>query len=310
MKPRRFRIVVFLMVGFCLLLTSAAVAQDRQTYAVKPGDTLWGISKHFYGDETLWPKLWELNRYHTTNPHQIYVGDVLTIYPIEELMKAAAGQAPPPARGAAYDAGVPLNTAFPKYFTFLSGQDSNNPTRIKVKKIDHVTGKPVVTYDEVREVGEIVASMERGQPVDSGVIHGRLMLSYYDDVMVRFSQDVARILDSASHNDPDPYFRSFPIYSVTNEVTEPDTGRVDAGETIGSLHEFKGILTVVARVEGLAPLSEKAQKKLATSSGSYTEGDAVSYVAKITYSAVPIGIGDRIFLFKTLEPGPDRDVKP
>lgn len=49
---------------------------DRQSevYNVQEGDTLWGISKTFFGEGNYWPKIWALN-YKITNPHQISPGD-------------------------------------------------------------------------------------------------------------------------------------------------------------------------------------------------------------------------------------------
>lgn len=304
MKPKSFPIFVFILVALVLCLAYPALAQEHQKYTVKAGDTLWGVSQKFYGDETLWPKLWEMNRYQTTNPHQIYVGDVLTIYPMEELLKAKAPAALPPVRDP-YDRGRPIDSVFPEHFTYLANPDGlagTGVTKLKVKKIDPRTGKEVITYDEVREVGEIISSMERGQSADaSEAIHGRLLLSYYDDVIVRFTGDVAKILNSAANNDPDPYFREFPIYELTNEVKEPDDGRPEAGKVIGRLHTFKGMVTVVSRVEGLTPLTEKEKAKLTKAGRTDFDDDPVAYVARITYSKDPINIGDKIFLFKRMD---------
>ncbi len=47
-------------------------------YVVKPGDTLWGISKMFLKDPYYWPEIWDKNK-KVRNPHRIYPGDVLTI---------------------------------------------------------------------------------------------------------------------------------------------------------------------------------------------------------------------------------------
>jgi len=47
-------------------------------YVVKPGDTLWDISKRFYGNPLLWPRLWELNPA-IDNPHKIFPGDVISL---------------------------------------------------------------------------------------------------------------------------------------------------------------------------------------------------------------------------------------
>ncbi len=52
-------------------------------YVVRPGDTLWGISKRFYGNPLLWPRLWELNSF-IDNPNLIYPGQVLSLKPTYE----------------------------------------------------------------------------------------------------------------------------------------------------------------------------------------------------------------------------------
>ena len=50
---------------------------EEQSYDVRQGDTLWGISEIYFGDGFYWSKLWAVNQT-ITNPHQIHVGD--TIY--------------------------------------------------------------------------------------------------------------------------------------------------------------------------------------------------------------------------------------
>lgn len=42
-------------------------------YRVQRGDTLWDISRTFFGDGNFWPKLWSENS-NLTNPHEIVVG--------------------------------------------------------------------------------------------------------------------------------------------------------------------------------------------------------------------------------------------
>ena len=318
----RILIRMLMISCLCLGLVAGAGAEEKQQYTVKPGDTLWGLAKQFYGDEQLWPKLWEINKFNTTNPHRISVGDVLDIFPLDRLMRAQAPPAPPPVEGL-YDRGQPMETYFPKYFTFLAdpkGIGGSGVLRIKVKKRDPLTGGVVESYDEVREVGEIVASTERGDGFGQIKLDdGKRMLSFYDNVMVRFSADVAKILDSHTHEDPDPFFRSFPIYGMGLNIREPGRARVEYKENIGRLHQYKGNLTVVARVESLVPMPIESSDDTAHQvrrHGRFWAGDQmdpqnsetepVSYVARIMYSELPIDIGDKVFLFKSLYPGPDR----
>src|SRR5208337_1554876 len=81
---------------------SAKVLDKEMDYVVKKGDTLWDISKRFYSDAFLWPRLWQQNQY-ITNPHQISPGDRIRLYPYKVLIKeeakpAVAGEVkhPPP----------------------------------------------------------------------------------------------------------------------------------------------------------------------------------------------------------------------
>lgn len=52
-------------------------APDR--YTVKPGDTLWDISKLFLRSPWRWPELWGMNSNEITNPHLIYPGQMLVL---------------------------------------------------------------------------------------------------------------------------------------------------------------------------------------------------------------------------------------
>jgi hypothetical protein len=78
--------------------SAPAKVLDKETdYIVKKGDTLWDISKRFYNDAFLWPRLWQQNQY-ITNPHEISPGDRIRLYPYKVLI---AEEAKPPAVEAA-----------------------------------------------------------------------------------------------------------------------------------------------------------------------------------------------------------------
>ncbi len=67
---------------FFTVAVYAAAAQLRadhpDTYTVRKGDTLWGISSRFLSKPWLWPEIWQANP-QVQNPHKIYPGDVLNL---------------------------------------------------------------------------------------------------------------------------------------------------------------------------------------------------------------------------------------
>lgn len=62
-----------------LFLALPVYAQEQeQTYIIKKGDTLWGISERFINDPYYWPNLWSHNP-DITNPHLIYPGQEIRL---------------------------------------------------------------------------------------------------------------------------------------------------------------------------------------------------------------------------------------
>jgi hypothetical protein len=77
-KTRLFSILLFVLVAGYLCFP-LPVSAEKMTHIVKKGDTLWDICEQYYGDSSLWPKLWEMNSF-ITNPNLLSPGDVITLF--------------------------------------------------------------------------------------------------------------------------------------------------------------------------------------------------------------------------------------
>lgn len=69
----------------------SATAPD--SYRVRPGDTLWGISGLFLRRPWRWPELWGMNLAAIANPHLIYPGQLLTLDKRDGYARLRTGQA-------------------------------------------------------------------------------------------------------------------------------------------------------------------------------------------------------------------------
>jgi len=84
----------------CTVVPSGAVFAAQQSeptvYIIKKGDTLWGLSDRFMKDPHYWPDLWARNPESIGNPHFIYPGQRLKVYPdrieVESVKKETPAQ--------------------------------------------------------------------------------------------------------------------------------------------------------------------------------------------------------------------------
>lgn len=77
-KIRLLIILLFILTSVFLFLPLIASA-SKMTHKVMKGDTLWDICEEYYGDNSLWPKLWQMNSF-ITNPHLLIPGDEITLF--------------------------------------------------------------------------------------------------------------------------------------------------------------------------------------------------------------------------------------
>ena len=85
---------VFMILSLILIAVPADIGAQPSTHKVQKGDTLWSICEKYYGDATLWPKLWEMNPF-VTNPHLLKPGDVITLIEKEDIYKEKVAQGKP-----------------------------------------------------------------------------------------------------------------------------------------------------------------------------------------------------------------------
>ena len=69
------------------------------SYTVKSGDTLWGISGKFLKTPWRWPELWGMNMDQVRNPHRIYPGQTLYLEKVGGMARLRMGQPPDGALG-------------------------------------------------------------------------------------------------------------------------------------------------------------------------------------------------------------------
>lgn len=86
------RNIVGLIVLFATVAGGAAYAapEEPTTYVIQKGDTLWGLSERFIRDPYYWPNMWAGNAEDITNPHFIFPGQKLKIFP--DRIEVVAGE--------------------------------------------------------------------------------------------------------------------------------------------------------------------------------------------------------------------------
>ncbi len=62
-----------------ILETKHKDASVKTIHKVKPNDSLFKISRKYYGDEAKWHKIYEVNRGNMSNPNALYIGQELLI---------------------------------------------------------------------------------------------------------------------------------------------------------------------------------------------------------------------------------------
>jgi len=230
-------------------------------YTVKPGDTLWDLSGRFLNNPWYWPKVWSYNP-EITNPHFIYPGNVVRLYPGAENGPGRLEPAQAPmAAEEDYEA--------PRELDDLSRADMKKPQ-------DYGEGDDVAVVGPYR-IGYVAPKgtyarhdtfVTQRELEESGVIKSafsdKLMLSLHDRAYVTFKQ-------------PNQVKRGevYTIYRTDRPVKHPVTGElfgyqstiVGAGRVVAAddkavTLEISGAFDPIERGDYVGPWNDKIVRQV------------------------------------------------
>lgn len=154
MKTRSLSVCLLLLsLLFSGWLHAAVELNDNvpETYIVKKGDTLWGISGMYLKQPWLWPELWDVNP-QIDNPHLIFPGDELYLTWVDGRPRLGVRRGrdvklTPTMRVSPLDLAIPIIPldeigAFLKRHRILDAQDLNESAYIVAGDRDNLLSAP------------------------------------------------------------------------------------------------------------------------------------------------------------------------
>jgi LysM repeat protein len=175
------RLLILLLVLFSFPCLALAAEEEPVIYVIKQGDTLWGLSERFIKDPKYWPHMWAKNR-EITNPHLIYPGQKLRVFPDrlefvpKEQVAVAGAQKAAPAAAASTEQmqQVAAEKSYPIYGSegFLLEKDLV-PTGAVIR----------INHDRILAASDDIAYTDIG--ADQGVKGGEKFSVFRRDITVK-----------------------------------------------------------------------------------------------------------------------------
>lgn len=203
------------------------------TYTIKPGDTLWAISRMYLRSPWRWPELWGMNLEEILNPHLIYPGQTLYLdkrdgrarltgtAPVGETVVVSEGGAPVAVSTARDgDGGIETVRLSPR----IRSEAASTPlTTLQTRDIEAFLAEPlIVEENEFQTAPRIVAAGEN-----------RVMIGRGDRVYARGPAS-APLLDDQQK------FKQYRVFRNAKPLKDPGTG-----EVLGYEAEFLGKAALV-----------------------------------------------------------------
>lgn len=220
------------------------------SYVVKAGDTLWGISKLYLKSPWRWPELWGMNLEEILNPHLIYPGQAL--YLIKRDGRALLSSTPP---GSPAATGTETSASSPPVAT-ASSRDGD-------AGIQTVRLSPSIRYDEYKtpltalRTRDIEAFLAEPLIVEENELQlaPRIVAAGENRVIMgRGDRVYARGPASAPLLDDQAKAKQYRIFRNAKPLKDPETG-----EVLGYEAEFLG-KAVLARSEGSTEIASAGGK--------------------------------------------------
>ena len=229
-------------------------ADAPQSYTVKSGDTLWGISGVFLKTPWRWPELWGMNMTEIRNPHLIYPGQTL-------FLDTRDGRARLRTQKTEDGTGLPTVRLSPR--TRIESLASNALPTLKTHLIEPFLAEPVVVDEEgLSAAPRIVAAQD-----------SRVLLTRGDRAYARAAQG------DQLQDDPSQKKKEFRVFRDATPLKDPVSGE---------------ILGYEAQYVGKAVLSASESIQVGVDAEGKTRVDIVPATIDIVAAKEEMRVGDRL----------------